>query len=98
MLTMFARSCSHRNAGRLRLFRLFIAALTYPGRNGSSEARNPALPTRYQEGAGMQPANDGDTIDIPVSLAEIAKTRQHSHLEGRGNTSRPDRRTINEVM
>jgi rhodanese-related sulfurtransferase len=46
----------------------------------------------------MQPANDGDTIDIPVSLAEIARTRQHSHLEGRGNTSRPDRRTINEVM
>jgi rhodanese-related sulfurtransferase len=46
----------------------------------------------------MQPANDGDTIDIPVSLAEIARTRQHGHLTDRSSTSRPDRRTISEVM
>ena len=45
----------------------------------------------------MQPANDGDTIDIPVSLAEIARTRQHGHLTDRSSASQPDRRTISEL-
>jgi rhodanese-related sulfurtransferase len=57
----------------------------------------PEIPAQYQKGTGMRPVNDRDAIDALVGLGERAMPRRDRRAARHG-TTRPARRTIEEVM